>query len=126
VEVGNSLHRVVVGPNCLARGLAAVVLPRYGFTSVHPRFLLRLLGVGSGTVLLCRPHRVDLPLASTSIPLPTVSPVYKEESIAAQGPFPLEVVEHNAAEVNPFRKGCGVPMLDLWILVGVASVGPDK
>ena len=125
VEVGKSLCKILVQPNCIAKELT-VVLAHYSFISflLHSFLLLLLfLYVGSSSVLLCSPHHVDLPFMTSN----QCHDVTHGSRIHRDAPaLPFEVFNHNDVKIDPLLKGCSVLMLDIQILVSISSIGLGK
>ena len=123
VEVGKSRYEIVVRPNYIAQQGLIIMLSHYSFISVLLRCLLLLLSASSGSILLCSPQHVDLPLMTSN---QSHDATHVGRINGNTMPFPFEVVKHDGIEVGPLLKGCSVLMLCIQILISFASICPDK
>ena len=122
VEVGKSTDKVVVRPTCIAQGLIAR-LPHFSFVRVLLHSLLLLCSVRAYSILLCSPQHVDLPLVTSNKchDVTHVGRIHRDTMA-----LPFEVIKHDVIEIDSLLKGCSVLMLELQILISLASVGPGK
>ena len=100
------------------------MLPYCSFISVLLHCLLLCLSVSSGSVLLCSPHHVDLPLVTLNQCRGVTRHVGRIHYDTTT--LPSEAVKHHVVEIDSLLKGCSVIMLDLQILISFPSADPDK
>ena len=92
------LYKAVVKPNYIALGLI-IMLPHSSFVSALLHCFILCLSVSSGSVFLCYPHHVDLPLV-TSNQCHDVTHVGRMHSDTMVLPF--KFVKHDVVEVGHF------------------------